>query len=174
MLTITKLARKFNLSRTTILYYEREGLLTPSSRNQSGYRQYGEKEIAKLESIISYRSFGLSVQDIIQLMDSHNDREREQVLREQFTALNSEINRLRKQQTAIVAMLKDPSLSRDDIVPKARWQEVMKAAGFNDEDMDNWHKQFEKMEPLGHQKFLESLGIGSDEITKIRAWSKLE
>ncbi|NIA27295.1 MAG: MerR family DNA-binding transcriptional regulator [Desulfobulbaceae bacterium] len=35
MLTISKLAKRFGLSRATILYYEREGLLDPAGRATS-------------------------------------------------------------------------------------------------------------------------------------------
>jgi hypothetical protein len=42
----------------------------------------------------------------------------------------------------------------------------------NDEDMRNWHKRFEAMEPLGHQAFLQSLAIDDEEIASIRAWSR--
>lgn len=52
---------------------------------------------------------------------------------------------------------------------KARWVEIMTAAGFTQEDMLKWHQKFEQMEPEEHQKFLESLGIDPEEIAKIRA-----
>jgi len=42
----------------------------------------------------------------------------------------------------------------------------------NDEDMQNWHRQFEKLEPEAHQEFLESLQIDDNEIKQIRQWSK--
>lgn len=48
----------------------------------------------------------------------------------------------------------------------------MRAAGLDDRDMQNWHSQFEKMEPEAHQEFLESLGIDPGEIRKIREWSR--
>jgi hypothetical protein len=48
----------------------------------------------------------------------------------------------------------------------------MRAAGLNDDDMHNWHCQFEKMEPEGHEEFLQSLGIDKSEISRIREWSK--
>ena len=40
MLTIGKLARKFDLSRSTLLYYDRIGLLKPSGRTRANYRVY--------------------------------------------------------------------------------------------------------------------------------------
>ncbi len=58
------------------------------------------------------------------------------------------------------------------MICKERWVSIMRAAGLNDEDMHNWHIQFETMEPEAHLEFLESLGIKSDEIKKIRDWSR--
>ncbi len=55
------------------------------------------------------------------------------------------------------------------MVTKERWVEIMSAAGLSDQDMMNWHRKFEAMEPNEHQKFLESLGIAPDEIRKIRS-----
>ncbi len=172
MLTVTQLARKYDISRTTILYYEREGLLNPCSRSANGYRWYGDNETERLESIMAYRSYGVPIKEIATLLDREGDMEQERILREQFTALETEIQRLRLQQKAIVMLLEKPALLEQNMVNKERWTEIMKAAGFNEEDMMNWHKQFEKMEPDAHQEFLESLNINQEEIEKIRAWSR--
>ena len=67
MLTVSHLAKKLGLSRTTILYYEKQGLLKPSLIAENGYRWYGESE--RLKSIISYRSYGLSISDIRLLLE---------------------------------------------------------------------------------------------------------
>ena len=48
----------------------------------------------------------------------------------------------------------------------------MRAAGMSDEDMRNWHREFEAREPLAHQEFLESLYLDTDEIRQIRHWSQ--
>lgn len=58
------------------------------------------------------------------------------------------------------------------MINKSRWVEIMRAAGLNEDDMHNWHAEFEKMEPQDHQEFLESLGIEPDEINKIREYSR--
>ena len=58
------------------------------------------------------------------------------------------------------------------MINKNRWVEIMKAAGLSEQDMRNWHAQFEKMEPDAHQEFLESLGIESAEIRDIREYSR--
>ncbi|MHB8902875.1 MAG: hypothetical protein ACYC6Y_29295 [Thermoguttaceae bacterium] len=54
------------------------------------------------------------------------------------------------------------------MITKDRWVEIMRAAGLSDDDMHNWHHQFERLEPDAHQEFLESLGISADEIQQIR------
>ncbi len=38
MLTVGKLAEDFGLSRSTLLYYDRIGLLQPAARTEKGYR----------------------------------------------------------------------------------------------------------------------------------------
>ena len=171
MLTVTQLARRFHISRATILYYEREGLLVPARRAANGYRCYGEREIRRLQSIVAYRSFGVPVADIARLIDSRGDLTHEQLLRRQFDKLEGEIQTLRQQQKAIVSFLEHTDLLEQPMVTKDRWVDIMRAAGLSEEDMHNWHRQFEKMEPQGHREFLQSLGIEAAEIDKICRWS---
>jgi DNA-binding transcriptional MerR regulator len=167
MLTVSRLAERFGISRATVLYYEREGLLSPARRSTNGYRWYGEDEIGRLRTILDYRSFGISVSEIGRLMNHPGDS-KEVCLRKQFQHLEQEIRKLRGQQQAIVNFLKHPELLEEKMVTKKRWVEIMRTAGLSDDDMRNWHRQFEKLEPEAHQDFLVSLGINHDEVEKIR------
>ncbi|EMB9229519.1 MerR family transcriptional regulator [Vibrio harveyi] len=168
MLTVTQLARECGLSRTTILYYEREGLLAPAHRSENGYRWYGEKEMQRLKTISSYRSYGLPISSIRTLL-AQKGKSQAEILKDHFNELECEIQNLRAQQKAIVVLLQEPQLIEDNIVTKERWVQIMQAAGFSENDMVTWHQKFEEMEPAEHQKFLESLGIEQDEIVRIRA-----
>jgi len=168
MLTVTELARRCDISRTTVLYYERIGLLKPNYRSDNGYRWYGDKEIERLKSIMAYRAFGVPVADIAPLLKSDGKQEQPILLKNQFRNLEDEINKLRKQQQAIVVMLQEPDMLDEKVVSKARWIEIMVSLGFDDNDMVTWHQNFEKMKPIQHQKFLESLGIEAEEIKQIR------
>jgi hypothetical protein len=47
--------------------------------------------------------------------------------------------------------------------------EVFKELGMKDEDMERWHRIFEKKYPDGHQSFLEWLGIDATKIQNVRA-----
>ena len=166
MLTVSRLAKKLGLSRTTILYYEKQGLLKPSLIAENGYRWYGESE--RLKSIISYRSYGLSISDIRLLLEPLSISQG-QILENHFRALEQEINNLRAHQKAIIELLKKSILLKEKFVNKAKWVEIMIAAGLSKEDMIKWHQKFEEMEPEEHQKFLESLDMTQDEITAIRS-----
>lgn len=170
MLTVSNLAKKYQLSRTTILYYEKEGLLNPASRSSNGYRWYGIKEQQRLESIINYRSFGISIAEIKKLLAKPEESKQKQVLRQQFNALEIEIQKLRQQQLAIVNFLEAPDLLKDKNMSKEKWTSIMQASGMSDEDMKNWHREFEKLQPDAHQEFLESLQINAAEVSKIRKW----
>lgn len=155
MLTVSRLAKKLGLSRTTVLCYEKQGLLKPSLIAENGYRWYGESE--RLKSIISYRSYRLSISDIRLLLEPLSISQG-QILENHFRALEQEINNLRAHQKAIIELLKKSILLKEKFVNKAKWVEIMIAAGLSKEDMIKWH-----------QKFLESLNITQDEITAIRS-----
>ena len=64
MFTVSKLARRCGLSRSTLLYYERAGLLAPAARSGANYRSYSEKDLRRLEQICVYRRAGLKLADI--------------------------------------------------------------------------------------------------------------
>jgi DNA-binding transcriptional MerR regulator len=168
MLSVSQLAKRVGLSRSAVLYYEKEGLLKAHMRSENGYRWYGESELNRLTDILRYRAFGLTVSEIKSLLQHNNSESQTEILKAQFKKLEQTISELRKQQSAIVAVLQQPQLLEQNMVTKERWVDIMKASGFSDEDMITWHQNFEKMEPNEHQKFLESLGIGADEIAKIR------
>jgi hypothetical protein len=58
------------------------------------------------------------------------------------------------------------------MVTKEKWVAIMRASGFNDDDMRRWHAEFEKSAPGEHQEFLEFLHIPANEVKTIRDWSR--
>ena len=172
MMSVSKLAKRFGLSRATILYYEKEGLLEPAIRAENGYRFYGDKEVERLRRITGYRSYGVPVSDIRELLGRESNAAIERVLRKRFDQLEDEIRVLRGQQRALVRILERSDLQRQPAMTKERWSSIMRAAGMSDEDMRNWHREFEAREPAAHQEFLESLNIDPEEIARIRQWSR--
>ncbi|MGL6262358.1 MerR family transcriptional regulator, partial [Vibrio sp. WXL210] len=146
MLTVTQLAKQFGISRTTVLYYEKEQLLIPAYRSDNGYRWYGDKEVECLAAITSYRSYGLSISSIKALLERKGESQA-QILKDHFSELEREIQNLRVQQKAVVLLLQEPNLLEENIVKKERWVQIMVEAGFTEADMVKWHQKFEELEP---------------------------
>jgi len=172
-MTISALAKGSGLSRTALLYYDRLGLLKPAARTCSGYRLYSPADAERLEQICLFRQMGIPLREMKKLLNKGGGNASAIILRRRLRVLDREIANLRKQQRCILQLLKQKQLQQGvEMINKERWVEIMRAAGFDEQAMHNWHIQFEKMEPETHQEFLESLGIDSDEIRKIREWSR--
>jgi DNA-binding transcriptional MerR regulator len=172
MLSVSQIAKRFGLSRTTILYYESCGLLKPGHRTSASYRLYGEKEVRVLERICLYRSVGLSVSSIRGML-ANPETDIAALLRRRLTELDSEIGRLREHQRVILRLLQTKNiLRRTKNMTKDKWVSIMKAAGFSEDDMRRWHREFEKAAPEDHNEFLAYLRIPVAEIQSIREWSR--
>lgn len=174
MLTISKIAKKFGLSRTTLLYYEGEKLLEPTCRSESGYRYYNQDALQRLAKIVAYRECGLDISTIKLLLSSEQNVPTASLLESHFNRLGEQILILKTQQKAIAQILQKPMLMTIDKLSKERWVQIMADSGLSENDMQNWHREFERLEPEAHQTFLESLDIPEFEIAEIRQWSKNE
>ncbi len=51
---------------------------------------------------------------------------------------------------------------------KENWVEMFKQVGLTEEQMKNWHRIFEKNYSQDHEELLKWLGIGDEEIQKIK------
>ena len=172
MLTISQLARRFGLSRSTLLYYDSIGLLSPSHRSRANYRLYSDADVERMELIDLYRRAGLPLKDIARVLDSNRGVASE-LLAERLRSLGREINRLRRQQQRIVDLLKSEAALRETrSLDKEGWVAILRATGLSDDDMHRWHVEFERLSPAAHQDFLESLGLETQEIERIRAGSR--
>lgn len=197
-LTVGQLARAVGLSRSTLLYYDRTRLLKPSGRSAAGYRLYTQADRERCEQICFFRKMGISLADITGLLaNSQAAGETGQILKRRLQTLETQIETLQQQQRDILRLLEQLSLRQgtrrsprargvgaipfnprslsrkeNNVVSKKRWVEIMAAAGFTEQNMRDWHKTFERMEPDGHQEFLESLSLSKDEIARIREWSR--
>jgi DNA-binding transcriptional MerR regulator len=146
--------------------------LKTARRSPGNYRVYGEKDLQRLRQICIYRGAGLTLGNIRSILDEARS-EAAGVLERRLIELSGEIEKLRDHQRAIARLLKDTDrLRRIPMVTKEKWVEVMRGAGFSDDDMSRWHAQFEKSAPQEHQEFLEFLHIPAPEVQSIRDWSR--
>ena len=177
--SVGRLARRFGLARSTLLYYDRIGLLSPTARSRAGYRLYGERDVARLAAICRYREAGLGLEAIGELLEAGTSSRAPELLEARLDQLNDEIARLREQQRIVVRLLADAGLKklrrgRARALDKDAWVALLRAAGLDDAGMHRWHAEFERSAPEAHPDFLASLGLPGREIARIRRWSRAE
>ena len=172
MLTISQAAARFGLSRSTLLHYDRIGLVRPTYRTSADYRLYQEEDLGRLEWVCRYRKAGLPLTQIKDLLDCDNQDlpSIDKALKGRLSELNREIARLRRQQQVALSLLEDDTdrLGRSRILTKDAWIALLRETGLDDDEMSEWHRCFELRSPEAHQDFLESLGIPEAEIRAIR------
>jgi DNA-binding transcriptional MerR regulator len=170
--SISQLACEFGLSRSTLLYYDRIGLLRATRRTPAGYRQYSTDDRNTLERICMFRSAGLSLDDVKKMI-SDDSAPSVKVLEKRLRELAKEILDRRNQQHSIAAMLKNMTSKQfASVIDKKIWVEMLKSAGMDEADMRTWHFEFESRAPQAHHEFLLSLGIPESEAEVIREWSR--
>lgn len=67
-LTIGELAKKAGVNIQTVRFYERQGVLQPVSRKESGYRLYNEESLKRLTFIRHAKELGFSLKEINDLL----------------------------------------------------------------------------------------------------------
>ncbi len=170
--SISQLARKFGLSRSTLLYYDQIGLLKPAARTRTGYRVYTPTEHEKLRRIDSLRKTGLSLEQISRIIDSEDSRATD-ILQNRLARINEEIKELRLQQNIIIRLLNNKEMLKNSrVITKEIWVGLLRSAGLDESGMNRWHIEFEHSAPEAHQDFLEFIGLTGKEIEEIRDWSK--
>lgn len=168
MYTISRLAKQYGLSRSTLLYYDSIGLLSPTERTESQYRLYSEEDRVRLEKICLYRQMGISLKDIKKILNAKSHTVTT-ILEKNLQAISEQIRSLRQQQFAIVELLKNENIIKQaGVLSKEAWVNILRSTGLNEEEMDKWHQEFEKNAPQAHHDFLISLGIPEKEVRAIR------
>jgi len=172
MFTIGQVAKRYSLSRSTLIYYDSIGVLKPSGRSDSNYRLYSEDDLKKMDRIQLFRSTGLSLNSIELLLKTQSS-DLSSTLESRLFAINHEVEKLRDQQKVILKILENEILEKNArVISKGVWVSILKAAGLDESGMKNWHIEFEKTSPDAHQEFLQSIGIEKSEIAAIRDWSR--
>ncbi|MEH6394043.1 Zn(2+)-responsive transcriptional regulator [Pseudoalteromonas sp.] len=65
---IGEFANQLGVSTDTLRYYEKHNLLTPSSRTEAGYRDYGETALQQMKFILRAKNVGFSLAEIKELL----------------------------------------------------------------------------------------------------------
>ncbi len=164
MYTIGDLVKRFKIARSTILYYDKLGLLMPSVRGANNYRLYTEEEAEALERIIMYRDLGIPLSRIKEIVETQ-DSPISEALIARLNKIQRELVQLKQQEELILRVLTQEVLvGKGPSFTKESWSDMLSQLGYKEEQMLEWHRQFEVDSPPEHNRFLKTLGMSEDEI----------
>lgn len=76
MYRIGELAKACNINNDTLRFYEKNDLLSPSNRSESGYRLYTEKDKETLQFILRAKGVGFTLAEIRELLSIEINKSR--------------------------------------------------------------------------------------------------
>ena len=74
MYRIGELAALCDIKTDTLRFYEKHGLLAPSSRSDAGYRLYNNDDSARLRFILRAKAVGFTLNEIAELLSIELDK----------------------------------------------------------------------------------------------------
>jgi DNA-binding transcriptional MerR regulator len=108
---IGELAKAAGVPVSTIRFYERQGILQPSSRSESGYRQYSEAELERLRFVKLARNLGFTLDDAVGLLEIRAGRQpaaqSRELIRQRLEQVEEQIAQLQELQCLMRAALND-------------------------------------------------------------------
>lgn len=94
--TIKQIAELSGVSARTLRFYDERGLLRPAFLTEAGYRMYTDKEIDRLQQILLYRSMGIPLKTIKELIDRPDEKIQDTLIqqRDELIRKRGELDRL--------------------------------------------------------------------------------
>jgi DNA-binding transcriptional MerR regulator len=154
-----------NTPRANIRYYEKEGLIN-ISRKENGYRNYSEVDIQRLKKIIILRKLGVSVEQIKDLLSG--DAELSQVLEDTIVQLEKQVEEL-KGAIEVSKEIKNSAVNTEELDENYYWTIISekedKGFGFPDTlqdflsiELDIFNTMWKNVFLLNLKKIYERLG----------------
>jgi len=140
---ISELAEKVGLSRSTLLYYEKLGLLQ-GIRHTNGYRLYSDKDVQQLHLLQQLQAGGLTLKECKSFLDSKVQRS---VLEKRLQQLDEDIAKKQQARALLAALLGEGSLRL-------------------------WHQQTDKLAPDAHLDWLKQQGFNEQQALHLKWLSK--
>lgn len=106
-LTIGELASEAGVPVSTVRYYERAGLLLPSSRSSSNYRLYSEEGLERLRFIRAAQATGFTLENVKELLRPAPCGRVQEVIHERLAEVAERMKELRQVQRVLRASLEE-------------------------------------------------------------------
>ena len=145
MYRISQLASQAGLSRSTLLYYEKLGLIQ-SRRSSNGYRYFTEADRQRLTLIQQLQAGGLTLQECKTSIDSRLNKH---LLKQRLEALDEDIAAKLEARKLLASLL-----------------------GQDNNVLSQWHRTLEARAPQAHRQWLKQQGFNERDTHHIKWLSK--
>ena len=88
MSSVSKASKILGVARSTLLYYERIGIISPARNPENGYRDYSQKDIDKLLLFRQLQHAGFTLKESVAVMEGTLDPD---LIKERCLALEQKI-----------------------------------------------------------------------------------
>lgn len=105
-LSTGELAKMLGVTKQTVIFYDKIGLISPAKRDEKDYRYYTLEQADELDSIITFRDLGVSIDVLKDYLSERNVQRCIEMLKKQKLNVAAEIKKLDRIQKKIDARAK--------------------------------------------------------------------
>lgn len=152
-MTVGEIAKKMGVTVRTLQYYDKEGLLSPSSESEGGRRLYTHKDMIKLYQILSIKHLGFSLDDIknsLISLDTPTDvadalAKQATAIREKMAALSESLREIETLQAEVLQMQTVDFKKYSDIIVNLQMKNEFYwlIKHFDDKTLDHFRGHFD-------------------------------
>ncbi|MCK5147044.1 methyltransferase domain-containing protein [bacterium] len=150
--SIKEATEKIGVARSTLLYYEKLGLIKPERHPENRYRLYSEAAINRLIILRQIQKAGLSLKECHRFMEGKLNPA---LIRQRMQDLEGQIEDLRQAGAVLRALLNRTDEETPSLKP-------------TDNSLKPWHMAFEKQSAEAHTIWLMQQGFSEKETIHIR------
>ncbi|MFY8274272.1 MerR family transcriptional regulator [Pseudoalteromonas sp. SSDWG2] len=143
MYKISEFAAALGLSRTAVLHYEKQQLIS-GVRLDNGYRIYSDKDLQRMRLVLQLHAGGLTLKECKACLDAKIDKK---LLQSRLITLDEEIKQKQQAYALLSAML-------------------------GQGDLKHWHQELECSAPYAHLDWLITQGFSEKEALRLKWLSK--
>lgn len=150
---IKEISKIFNINSNKLRFYEKKGLIKPTRDDINNYRYYDEKNIYKIQLILSYRKLGFSIESIKSILDNQDSKNtlldnfynQIQFINNEFEKLKILKKSLEKSMDVIYDSKDNDYIDKILEISKESAKEQSLKNSFEDIwDFDNWAKTYDE------------------------------
>jgi len=118
-ISIGDLAKSVGITTRTIRYYEEEGILGPSQRQEGGIRYYTPYDVRRLKFILKLKELGLTIKEMQELGNAYGDaKATDRMIPRLIEVFDVHINSIDEKMSRLASLRKDIVEYRQRMVEK--------------------------------------------------------